>query len=80
VYPGLATSGGIFRGSMREFIGVFSTFLEVQTAMVDEFYGVIHAMEEAQKMGLIDVWLECDSALICVAFTTRTNVPWMFRN
>jgi len=25
---------------MSEFIGVFSTFLEVQTAMVVEFYGV----------------------------------------
>jgi len=38
---------------MREFIGVFSMFLEVQTVMVAEFYGVIHAMEEAQKMGLL---------------------------
>jgi len=28
-------------------------FLEVQ--MVVEFYGVIHAMEEAQKMGLTNV-------------------------
>ena len=33
-YPGLATCGGIFRGSMREFIGAFSAFLEVQTAIV----------------------------------------------
>ena len=36
-------------------------------------------MEGAQKMGLANVWLECDSVLICVAFTARTNVPWMFR-
>ena len=47
-YPGLATCGGIFRGSMCAFSG----FLEVQTALVAEFYGVIHAMEEAQKMRL----------------------------
>jgi len=40
---------------MREFISVFSMFLEVQTAMVVEFYGVIHAMEEAQKMRLTNV-------------------------
>jgi len=46
-----------FHGSMRDFIGVFSAFLEVHTAMVVEFYGVIHAMEEAQKMGLTNVWL-----------------------
>jgi len=74
-YHGLATCGGIFRGSMREFIGVFSAFLEVQTALVAQFYGVIHAREETQKMGPTNVSLECDSALVCVAFTTRTNVP-----
>jgi len=62
---------------MREFIGVFSAFLEVQTTMVAEFYGVIHVMEEAQKMGLTNVWLECDYALVCAAFTV---VPWMLRN
>ena len=31
-------------------------------------------------MGLTNVWLECNSALVCVAFTVRTNVPWMLRN
>ena len=76
-YPDLATCGCIFRGSMKEFIGVFSAFLEVQTVLVAEFCGVIHAMEEAQKMKLTNVWLECESVLICVAFTVRTNVPWM---
>jgi len=65
---------------MEEFIGVFSVFLEVQIAMVVEFYGVIHAMEETQKMRLTNVWLECDPALVCAAFTTRTNVQWMLRN
>jgi len=79
-YPGLATCGGIFRGSMGEFIGTFSTFLEVRTVLVVDFYAVIHAMEEAQKMRLTNVWLECDFALICAAFTVRTNVPWILRN
>jgi len=32
---------------MGEFIGAFSVFLDVQTAMVAEFYGVTHAMKEA---------------------------------
>jgi len=63
---------------MREFIGAFSVFLEVQTTLVAEFYGLIHAMEEAQKMRLTNVWLGCDSVLVCVAFTA--NVPWMLRN
>jgi len=35
-------------------------------------------MEEAQKMGLTNVWLEYDPALVCVAF--MTNVPWMLQN
>jgi len=64
---------------MDEFIGVFSAFLEVQTALVAEFYEVIHVMEEAQKMMLTNVCLKCDYALVCAAFTTRTNVPWMLR-
>jgi len=48
---------------MREFIGVFSMFLEVQTTMITEFYGVIHAMEKTQKMELTNVWFECDFVL-----------------
>jgi len=72
-YPGLATCGGIFRGSMGEFIGAFSAFLKVQTALVAEFYGVIHAMEETQEMGLTSVWLEYDSALVCDAFTVSNR-------
>jgi len=65
---------------MREFIAAFSAFLEVQKAMVAVFYGVIHAMEEAQKMWLTNVSFECDSALVCGSFTARTNVLWMLRN
>jgi len=40
---------------MVEFIGVFSMFLEIQPAMFVEFYGVIHAIEEAQMIGLTNV-------------------------
>ena len=52
-YPGLATCGGIFCGSIGKFIGVFFAFLEVQTTMITEFYGVIHAMEEAQRWRIL---------------------------
>jgi len=31
-------------------------------------------------MGLTNVWIECDSALVCVAFTAKTNVPLMLHN
>jgi len=79
-YPSLATCGGIFHGSMREFIGAFFVFLDVQTALVVKFYEVIYALEEAQKLGLTNVWLKCDSALVCAVFTARTNVSWMLCN
>jgi len=45
----------IFRGSTREFIEVFSVFFDVQTVLIDEFYGVIYVLEEAQKLGLTNV-------------------------
>jgi len=48
--------------------------------MVVEFYGTINAMEEAQKMGLTNICLECESTLVCVAFTSTTNVSWLLRN
>jgi len=35
---GLATCGGIFRGSMKDFIGGFYAFLDVQTALIAKFY------------------------------------------
>ena len=65
---------------MGEFIGGFSAFLDVQNALVAKFNGFIRAIEEAQKMGLTSLWLQCDSSLVCVAFTARTNVLCMFHN
>jgi len=59
---------------MEEFIGAFSTFLEVQTAMAVEFYGVIYVMEETQKMRLTNVWFECDYVLVYAPFIAMTNV------
>jgi len=41
---------------------------------------LVCALEEAQKLGLTNVWLECDFVLVCAAFTARTNAPWMLRN
>jgi len=57
-YPGFATCKCIFYESMKEFIGVFYVFLEVQTSMVVEFYEIIYAMGEVQKMRITNVWLK----------------------
>jgi len=37
---------------MGGFIGGFSAFVDVKTTLTVEFYGFIHAIEQAQKMGL----------------------------
>jgi len=66
--------------SIGKFIGGFFTFLDVQTALVAEFYAVIYVMGEAKRMGLTNIWLECDFSLVCAAFTARIIVLWMFRN
>jgi len=40
---------------MGVFIGAFSAFLNVDTTLVAEFYGVIYALEGSQKLGLTNV-------------------------
>ena len=52
-FSSLVTCGGIFCGNMEEFISGFFAFLDVQTALVVEFYGIIHVIEQAQKMVLL---------------------------
>jgi len=37
---------------MREFIGGFFALLDIHIALIVEFYGVIHAIEETKKMRL----------------------------
>jgi len=74
-YPAFATCCGIFHGSIGEFIGGFSVYLDVQTTLVAEFYGVLYAMEEVQKMGFTNVWVECDLTLIGGYW----YFPWEYR-
>ena len=48
--------------------------------LLAEFYTVIYVIEKIYKIELTNVWLECDSVLICVVFIARTNVPWILCN
>jgi len=56
-YFRLATCLGIFRESMRDFISGFYAFLDIQTALVAEFYGVIYVE---------DGWSFLSAVLVCV--------------
>ena len=47
--PDFAICGGIFLGSMREFIGGFFDFFDVQTALVGEFYGITSSKYESYQ-------------------------------
>ena len=71
--PCLAACGDIFRGSIKEFIGGFFVFLDIRTILVCWVLWSYTCIEEAKKMGLTSLWLECASILVCVAFTGMTN-------
>ena len=59
---------------------IFLFSLIFKRLWLPSFYGVIHATEEAKKMGFTSLWIECDSVLLCAAFTGRTNVHWILPN
>jgi len=74
-YLGLATCGGIFCGSMREFIGAFSTFFEVQTTMVASFKELYMLWRKLKRWGLLMYSLN----VILSWFVLRLLLRLMFR-
>jgi len=79
---GISWSCYLWKYFSWEYGEIYWSFLCISwsSVMVAEFYVVIHTMKEAQKMGLTNVWVGCDSALVCAPFIVTTNVPWMFHN
>jgi len=59
-----------------EYKGVYWCFLCVSWSSdrLLSFMELYMLWEEAQKMRLSNVRLECDSALVCVVFIARTNI------
>ena len=77
--PGFSACVGIFRGSSGEYIVSFSSFLGVQKSLYVEVMGVILAIEFAWSKGFRCIWLECDSSLLCQAFSLFNLIPWSLR-
>ena len=75
-YPGLATCGGISRGSL---LVLSLHFLKFRQLWLLSFMELYMLWRKLKRWGL-NIWLEYDFALVCVAFTARTNVSWMLRN
>jgi len=76
---GFPTCVGIFRGSRGEYIGSFSSFLRVQKSLYAKVMGVILAIELAWSKGFKCIWLECDSSMLCQAFSSFNLIPWSLR-
>jgi len=66
------------RVCMGNLLELFMLFLKFRLLWLLSFMG--YMLWRKSKDGLTNVWLECDSALVCAAFTTSTNVPSMLRN
>jgi len=69
----MAACAGIFRVNRGEYIGSFSYFLGVQNTIYAETMGV--PMEYTWNAKFRKLSIECDSTLVCLAFTTLSIVP-----
>ena len=67
---GLAACVGIFKGSMREFVSCFSSFLGVYWSLFTKLMDIILTIEHTKDDGYGHLWLEVDSILVCQAFTS----------
>lgn len=69
--PGVEACGGIFRDKSVAVIGCFYLNIGVSYAL--------HA-ETAYSRGWHHLWLECDSSLVILAFSSSSIFPWSLRN
>ena len=78
--PGAAACGGIYRNSNSDFIGAFAINLGVTTTLCAELIGAMVSIEIAHKKGWRYLWLETDSMLVYMAFTSHKIVPLHLQN
>lgn len=78
--PGPASCGGIFRDRSGATLGCFAVNLGNNHSPHAEILGAIYAIEIAYKRGWHNLWLECDSLLVIMAFKSMDIVPWQLRN
>jgi ribonuclease HI len=73
---GNSACGGIFRNVDSSFLGVNALNIGVSTFLI----GVMIAIEIAANEGWSHLWLEFDSMLVVLAFSSTRIVPWPLRN
>ncbi|KAK2443569.1 hypothetical protein QL285_014658 [Trifolium repens] len=77
---GFSACGGIFRNADSSFFGAYALNIGVSTSLKAELIGAMIAIETATNKGWSNLWLESDSMLVVLAFSSARIVPWSLRN
>ncbi|GAU14007.1 hypothetical protein TSUD_168320 [Trifolium subterraneum] len=78
--PGIFACGGIFRNADSTFLGAYALNLGVSTSLNDELIGAMLAIETAASKGWSHIWLESNSMLVVLAFSSAKIVLWSLSN
>jgi ribonuclease HI len=75
-----ASCGGVFRNHHSLFVVAFAEKLSYQSSFIAELCGVMRAIEFAIEHDWLNLWVETDSRLVVLAFSSDATVPWVVRN
>ncbi|CAJ2651412.1 unnamed protein product [Trifolium pratense] len=78
--PGISACGGLFRDANSSFLGAFAFNIGISNSLNAELIGAMIAIETAASKGWSYLWLESDSMLVVLAFSSAKIVPWALRN
>jgi hypothetical protein len=78
--PGISACGGIFRNSDSCFLGAYSYNLDISSSLNAELVGAMLAIETTFNKGWSHLWLETDSMVVVLAFSSSKVVPWNLIN
>jgi ribonuclease HI len=75
-----ASCGGVFRNHHSLFVVAFAEKLSYPSSFIAELCGVMRAIEFACDHNWLNLWIESDSRLAVLAFSSNALVPWAVRN
>ncbi|KAK2416759.1 hypothetical protein QL285_039126 [Trifolium repens] len=75
-----ASCGGVFRNHLSSFVVAFAEKMVFQSSFITELCGVMRAIEVAIEHDWLNLWIETDSRLAVLAFSSNASVPCAVRN
>jgi len=75
-----SSCGGIFRNYSADGLGCFVVNLSSGSTLMAQFCAAMIAIEVAFDKGWRKLWLETDSMIVMLAFSSSFLVPWSIRN